>query len=62
MMSDRYASKEDLAAKVDWEAIIGYGIYADELPEGTPAEIVQAWTAVQQVRVEVGAIYEWLES
>jgi hypothetical protein len=64
-MRSRYESKEELASKVDWEggvteAINGYGIGADELPEGTPLEIVTAWRMVEAVDDPVSTIRRWL--
>lgn len=64
-MSTRYESKEELAGKVDWEggvaeAINGYGIRSDELPEGTPQAIVEAWQRVESVGAYVNAIENWL--
>ena len=64
-MPSKYESREDLAAKVDWEggvseAINGYGIGADELPEDTPADIVAAWRRVEIIGGDVEFIQEWL--
>jgi hypothetical protein len=61
----KYETKEDLAAKVDWEGglaetIFGYGISADELPENTPPRIVRCWTAVEQVSGDLNEIDNWL--
>lgn len=60
-----YESREDLFVKVDYEggvaeSIFGYGIYAEDLPEETPARIVQCWTAVEQVADELHEIQNWL--
>lgn len=64
-MSTRYENKEGLAEKVDWEggvaeAINGYGIHSDELPEGTPQAIVEAWQRVEAVGAYIHAIENWL--
>ena len=64
-MSTRYESKEELAEKVDYEggaaeAINGYGIHSDELPEGTPPKIVEAWKRVESVGTDIIAIENWL--
>ena len=64
-MSTRYESKEDLVAKMEWEggvegAINGYGIHSDDLPEGTPPEIAEAWKRVELVGADIIAIENWL--
>jgi hypothetical protein len=64
-MSDRYESREALARKVDWEgdtveAIVGYGISADQLPEDTPQEVVDAWKNVEGIRADLRIIDNWL--
>lgn len=62
----RYESKEDLAGKVDWEggvaeAITGYGITTDMLPEDAPGEIVRAWRRIEESGKDIDAIQEWLD-
>lgn len=64
-MTSRYESREDLAAKVDdeggvSEAINGYGIGSDDLPEDTPADIVAAWRRVESTYDEIRCIENWL--
>ena len=61
----RYESPEELAGKVDWEgglteAILGYGIKSEDLPVGTPPEIVDAWKRVEAVGPDVDKIQSWL--
>ena len=50
-MSERFESREALAAKVSWEGgiyeALDYGIRADEMPEGDE-ELTAAWTAMQE--------------
>lgn len=60
-----YATPQELAGKVDWEggvteAILGYGIKSEDLPEATPAEIVEAWKRVEAVGPDVDKIQNWL--
>lgn len=62
----RYESKDDLAAKIDWEgglaeAITGYGIKFTDLPEDTPWPIVQAWQRIEDSTKDLDLIYNWLE-
>lgn len=66
-MRSRYESREDLASKVEWEggvteAINGYGISADELPEDAPGDIVAAWRQVEEIDDAVNSIQCWLDS
>lgn len=66
-MSSRYESKQDLAAKIDWEggvteAINGYGISHETLPDDTPIDIFNAWVRVEAIAADVDKIYEWLDS
>lgn len=61
----RFESPGDLAAKVEWEgglteAILGYGIKSEELPEGTPEEVVEAWKRVEAVKPDLAVIENWL--
>lgn len=46
-MSDRYEDRQAVAAKVDWEggfeAVLDYGLHADDMPEGD-VELIEAWT------------------
>jgi hypothetical protein len=45
-MSDRFASREELANKIEWEGgifeALDYGIRSDDMPEGD-TELVEAW-------------------
>ena len=45
-MSNRFGSREDLAAKIEWEGgileAVDYGIKAADMPEGD-AELAEAW-------------------
>jgi len=49
-MSDRFTSREHLAAKVEWEGdvldALDYGIKTDMMPEGD-AELVEAWRKLE---------------
>lgn len=59
-------TREDLAAKVDWEggvaeAITGYGISSRTLPEDAPGEIVRAWRRVEESSKDIAAIQKWLD-
>jgi hypothetical protein len=63
-MAERY-TKEDLAAKVDWEggvaeAITGYGISPDALPEDAPSHIKANWKVVYESGRAIQLINEWL--
>lgn len=65
-MPSRYHDREDLAAKVEWEggvsdAILDYGITHDQLPEGTPTEVVEAWKRVEEVSPDERMLGLWLE-
>jgi hypothetical protein len=66
-MSSRYESKAELAAKVDWEggvteAINGYGLGHETLPDDTPIDVFNAWVRIEATAGDVAKIYEWLES
>lgn len=62
----RFASTEDLAAKIEWEggiteAILDYGIKSEDLPEGTPDEVVKAWQLIETDTAQaVKVISDWL--
>lgn len=47
---DRFASREDLAAKIEWEGgvleSLGYGIKSGAMPEGD-TELETAWKALE---------------
>lgn len=56
----------ELWSKVDWEgglvdAILGYGIRVEELPVGTPQEIIEAWERIEAMDADVNLINTWLE-
>ncbi len=58
-------SKEDLAAKIDWEgglaeSIFGYGMKSSELPDNAPAAVKQAWKQLEEVRPQADLINKWL--
>ena len=58
-------TKEDLAAKVEWEggvfeAITGYGIGLDDLPEDAPTFVRANWKLVVDAGYAVGRIENWL--
>jgi len=49
-MSEKW-TKEELADKVEWEggvydAVCLYGLKPEYLPDDTPPEVVEAWTAL----------------
>lgn len=63
-MSERY-TKDELASKVDWEggvaeAITGYGISVDALPEDAPTWVRANWKVVQESGPAIRRINEWL--
>lgn len=65
-MPDKFINVPELYAKTDWEgglveAIFGYGLRAECLPEGTPPDIVSAWKSLDAVRAEIELIERWLE-
>ncbi len=49
-MSDRFGSREDLAAKIEWEGglmeALDYGIKTEMMPEGD-AELAEAWAKLE---------------
>lgn len=59
-------TKEELAAKIDWEggveSAINYGIKVTDLPEDTPARVVHAWAILQAAREDLDLINAWLWS
>lgn len=64
-MSNR-VSREELAEWVDQEgglldAIVGYGIYYDRLPEDAPRAIVEAWKRIEDVEPDRELINAWLQ-
>lgn len=63
-MATRY-TKDGLAGKVDWEggvaeAITGYGISSDALPEDTPRKVVESWKNIEGMSEDISRINEWL--
>lgn len=63
-MTERW-TRQEVAGKVDWEggvadAIQGYGLDVDVLPEDTPTEVVEAWIRVRESRKDVDLIADWL--
>lgn len=63
-MSERW-TREELAAKVDWEGgisetITGYGIPPDRLPHDVPQEVADAWWRVYSTREDLDIIDRWL--
>jgi hypothetical protein len=62
----KYESVADLYDKVDWEgglteALFGYGIAAEDLPDGTPGDIVAAWATLEDLSGTIRGIEAWLE-
>jgi hypothetical protein len=60
-------TKEELAAKVEWEggvaeAIIGYGLKLEDLPPDAPTHIRACWKTVQDARFAIEQIANWLEA
>ena len=58
-------TREELAAKVDWEggvheAIACYGLSPELLPEDTPAEVRDAWTIIYHSGDDADVIADWL--
>jgi len=58
-------TREDLAAKADWEgglceAIFGYGLKSSDLPKNAPSEIKQAFRALEAVKPQVDLLNKWL--
>lgn len=58
-------TKEELAAKVEWEggvieAITNYGLDTADLPDDVPAQIAEAWYRVQMIAADEYLIQEWL--
>jgi hypothetical protein len=49
-MSNRFESRTDLAAKIEWEGgirdALDYGIHAADMPEGDE-ELTAAWSALE---------------
>lgn len=66
-MSDRFESRDDLAAKIEWEGgileALDYGIKIADMPEGD-TELIEAWTKLQRsfetTRALVDALNELL--
>jgi hypothetical protein len=64
-MSGKYESPAVLKSKVSWEggvveAILGYGIKPDDLPDGTPEEVRESWASIRAVTGDVDVVEEWL--
>ena len=64
-MSEKW-TKEKLARKVDWEggvsdAITGYGLGQEILPEDTPEEVFYAWGRIQASAMDIKIVNDWLE-
>lgn len=62
----RYESAADLYDKVSWEgglleAIFEYGIHAEDLPTGTPDDIVLLWEKLAALECDVRYVEGWLE-
>ena len=62
----KYESKEDLAAKIDWEGgvmeAVEYGVKVTDLPADTPAPVCVAWLKLQEATEYIDAINAWLEA
>lgn len=60
-------TREELNEKVDWEggiaeAIIGYGLTADDLPADAYGPVIEAWKRLQsQGARDIRLIGDWLE-
>lgn len=65
-MSDRYESKYDLYAAVEWEGgvmeSVNSGVRHQDLPQDTPPEVVRAWKRVEDIGDDIDTIREWLVS
>lgn len=60
----RYASRQELANKIDYEgglceAAFGYGIDADDMPEGD-TELFEAWKRLDACRPVIDAVSKLL--
>jgi hypothetical protein len=60
-----FDSRDELQGKVEWEggvseAIFSYGLTADDLPPGTPWEVVKAWRMLEAAREAEEIISVWL--
>ncbi len=68
MSTDRFTSREDLAAKIEWEGgileAVDYGITTEMMPEGD-AELTEAWnklaTAYHEMAPFADAVEKLLE-
>lgn len=61
-----YASVAELYDKIDWEGgfpdvIFGYGIYSKDLPEDTPADIIEIWKRLEDMDEDIRKVQGWLE-
>lgn len=58
-------TREELAAKVDWEggvheAIAGYGLPPELLPEDVPVSVLAAWQNIYATDRDARIIEKWL--
>jgi hypothetical protein len=57
-------TKEEFAAKVDWEGsvmdAVAYGMKTKDLPSDAPYEIKQAWQRLEMAQLDVDFVGKWL--
>jgi hypothetical protein len=64
----KYQTREELEDKAEWEGgplefIFGYGLSPDELPEGTPAHVIEAVTRLTtQGSADLETFENWLHA
>jgi hypothetical protein len=64
----RYESREELADKAGWEGgpaelVFGYGLSPDDLPGGTPPDVVAAVTRLAtQATADLETFRTWLDA
>jgi hypothetical protein len=63
-MSDRFSSREHLAAKIEWEGgileAVDYGIKTEDMPEGD-AELTEAWAKLEASFAETSKLADAVE-
>jgi hypothetical protein len=64
-MATRYETVYDLFSKVEWEGglfetINSYGVSSDELPLGTPTDIIEAWDRIEATGPDAASIWRWM--
>jgi hypothetical protein len=62
----RFENNREVLEKADWEGGIydlanGYGVLSDDLPEGTPAYVIEAWDRLRLAGEDETLIQRYLE-